>query len=333
MPWEFERNYDNGRYHRTRPANSRRHRYPVHRPLSSVWNDRDVLHLAHGCRGGSPSRPPSREAIAQLGDPTARPISAAGHETTEQAFVLAARPILDSASPRMAFLEPEQSYPYDNWSLPYLAFDELDRKLFRSKLRGNVCLKWSMIPYGIPGRTSRAGLEYPRITIELSDILPNTTKIGVLTALLHQMIHAYFLQCCGYQSEGQGRSGYGLGHDFEFLAFKDLISRKYSSVLPRRKSSVPFSWNPLDNPRLPGRGREHSSLIRSQPGCSNCHQKDSPLWEEDILHLASWIQHAASLFPQEPTTPIQDAGNKIIGYSQASKEYGSTNGLRYGNRG
>lgn len=261
--------------------------------------------------------------MAQLKNKTAKPMSPASHETTEEAFVLTAKIIRDSTSSEMALLKPT----YDKWSLPFLVFDELDRKLFRSKLKGNVCLEWSSIYDGAPGRTTQAGFKHSRIAIELSEMLLKTTKMGIFTALLHQMIHAYFLQCCGYQSEGLLRAGYDLDHGPEFLALKALIDLEYLQN-PRTRISPPlFSWNPLDDPRLSRRGRRPFGYTEFRPGSSDCCMTDRPFQKEDYMKVKWWIDHAAAgaFFPFESTTTtVSGKGNKSIECgSQASKGYSS----------
>lgn len=83
---------------------------------------------------------------------------------------------------------------------PFLLFDSLDQCLFRGKLKGMVFLKWRSLSDNSPGVTRVPGIKNPRISIEL-----NTRPFDergadlddMLDALIHQMIHAYFLVCCG----------------------------------------------------------------------------------------------------------------------------------------
>lgn len=284
----------------------------------------------YGHRDGSPSRPPSRDSIAQLEDITAKPISPASHETTKEAFVLTANIIKRFASSGVALLKPPRSHSYNEWFLPFLVFNELDRKLFRSKLKGNVCLEWSRLYDSVPGRTTRAGLKHPRITIELSEKLADTNEEGVVTALLHQMIHAYYLQCCGYQSEGLTRTGYDLAHGPEFLALKALIDYCYFQKSRGPGSPPLYSWNPLDIPMLSGRGRRPFGYPEYRPGSSDCCGTDGPLRKGQYMKVKLWIDRAAaSSFFSESTTTVPDKGNKPIEYgSQASKGYSSLGLLR-----
>ena len=290
MPGECPEWCANGRFQRTRSAYSRRRHDVAHRSSGSTRNRIGVPYPVHGRLDYSDSWSPSLEVYAELTDRISKPLSPAGRDTRERAFVAASELIKKNSHPRAAFLESEGTYLYDKRTLPFLVFDELDRKLFCSKLRGNVCLRWENVPWGIPGRAYQAGRKYPRITIELSEkMLLNASKTGILTALLHQMIHAYFLQCCGYRTKDSGSTGYDLGHGLEFQALKNVIIQYLRRTFSGRKPSHLYSWNPLQNSRLLGRAQEPYIYAESNTGCSNCYRGDLPLSRKQNETLKLWM--------------------------------------------
>jgi len=93
---------------------------------------------------------------------------------------------------------------------PFLLFDLLDRNLFQGLLKGMVYLKWRTLSDNAPGVTSAPDVKDSRICIEL-----NTRPFEerganldeLLDALIHQMIHAYFLVCCGKQGSSTEQDG------------------------------------------------------------------------------------------------------------------------------
>ena len=306
---------------RTRPAYSRHHHDLAHRPFGSTRDKIGVPHPVHGRLDYADSKIFSRETIADLADTNAKPRSPAGRDTNERAFVAASKLIQKTPHPRTAFLEAKGTYLQDNQTLPYLVFNGLDRMLFCSKLIGNVCLRWERLPWGVPGRTYRAGLRYPRITIELSEkLIWNVSKIGILTALLHQMIHAYFLQCCGYRAEDSGIAGYRLGHGLEFQALKNVIAWKLRETLSDRALSRLHSWNPFEITRPSGRIQEPFVHAESKPGCSNCYRGDLPLSRKQKETLRLWMEHAISSYQEYRSLEYS---------SQSSKGYGHPDILYY----
>ena len=326
MPWESSRWNGAGRLQRTRPAYSRHRHDLAHRLTGSTRDGIRVPHLAHGRLDDLSCRIPSREELAQLMDPNTKPLSPAGHDDIERAFVAASKSFLNPSSPRVALLEPERIRMCDKWVLPFLVFDELDKMLFCSKLKGNVCLKWSDLPWSISGSTSRAGLRNPRITVELSERL--LSNGGVLTALLHQMIHAYFLQCCGYWTGEADSTGYNLGHGPEFLALKVMISLIFLRIPQEKIWSALNNWNPLDNIRPSGRFRISATFAESKSGCSSCYRSDRLLGKKEQSRLKFWMDYAITSFSEKPTTTISCVDKKYMEQSsQAYKGYGSPNSL------
>lgn len=93
---------------------------------------------------------------------------------------------------------------------PFLLFDSLDKTIFQGKLKGMVFLKWRALTDNSPGITSAPGVRDTRICIELN-IRPyeehDAELDELLDALLHQMIHAYFLVCCGKQTKSTTADG------------------------------------------------------------------------------------------------------------------------------
>lgn len=83
---------------------------------------------------------------------------------------------------------------------PFLMFNCLDKALFQNKLKDMVHLKWVRMCGGSPGSTSVPSKEIPRICIRLNRTEfedGRATIDDMLDVLIHQMIHAYFLVCCG----------------------------------------------------------------------------------------------------------------------------------------
>ncbi|TKA79640.1 hypothetical protein B0A55_03447 [Friedmanniomyces simplex] len=95
---------------------------------------------------------------------------------------------------------------------PFLVFEYLNTALFGGKLRGMVHVRWKALASNSPGTTSAAGVVpgVTRICIELNRT-PFQDGDGeideLLDALIHQMIHAYFLVTCGAQKKGAQQDG------------------------------------------------------------------------------------------------------------------------------
>ncbi|CAK1361927.1 hypothetical protein CB0940_02753 [Cercospora beticola] len=86
----------------------------------------------------------------------------------------------------------------------YMFFDLLDDKLFAGKLQGAVYLRWRSMPSNLPGVTSAPKVipEIARVCIDLNrtPFEDDTADIDdLLCAMIHQMIHAFLLVCCGAQ--------------------------------------------------------------------------------------------------------------------------------------
>lgn len=139
---------------------------------------------------GSDEPAPSQEEVDNLWDKEVEP--AEPHECLEpeEAFGLAALALEDTKITYAPCLDPRKKCSYSRRNLPFMVFNDLDNLLFRSMLKGNVDLTWTMLPPGMDARTSRPGLKgRPRISIELSKSVGKTCARGyVLRILLHQMV-------------------------------------------------------------------------------------------------------------------------------------------------
>ncbi|EMC97940.1 hypothetical protein BAUCODRAFT_408506 [Baudoinia panamericana UAMH 10762] len=95
---------------------------------------------------------------------------------------------------------------------PFIIFDYLSRALFGGKLRGMVHLSWKSLASFSPGITSAPGVVpgISRVCIELNSTPFEDGEAEIdnlLDALIHQMIHAYFLIACGAQPKGSKQDG------------------------------------------------------------------------------------------------------------------------------
>ncbi|KAK5137257.1 hypothetical protein LTR08_000227 [Meristemomyces frigidus] len=87
---------------------------------------------------------------------------------------------------------------------PFIVFDPLDRALFGGKLRGMVYMRWKSQVSNSPGTTSAPrvldGIRRPCIELNKAPFEDGDGHIDdLLDALIHQMIHAFFLVACGAQ--------------------------------------------------------------------------------------------------------------------------------------
>ena len=95
---------------------------------------------------------------------------------------------------------------------PRIIFNRLDKALFGGKLKNMVYLRWKSHITFACGTTSAPGVVrgISRICIELNKV-PFEQGYGnmdvLLDALIHQMIHAFFLVCCGAQPKGAKEDG------------------------------------------------------------------------------------------------------------------------------
>ncbi|KAL8882414.1 MAG: hypothetical protein Q9192_007588 [Flavoplaca navasiana] len=157
--------------------------------------------------------------------------------------------------------------------LPFKVFNEIDREYFRATLKGNVSICWSRLRKGVYAQTKCADVEgNPRIQIDLSPKLGEYGhRYDILGALVHQMIHAYYLQCCGHNDKENNGTGQILGHRLAFLALRKCI---IEHCWPLQEILL----RPPLGPYLAGRRRlGHPSVDdgKRSPGVSYCaHFKD-----------------------------------------------------------
>lgn len=94
--------------------------------------------------------------------------------------------------------------------VPEMLFDGLDKALFGGKLEKMVRLRWKLFASSTPGVTAAPGIHGRRICIQLNKA-PFENGDGdiddLLDAMIHQMIHAFFLVCCGAQPKGANQDG------------------------------------------------------------------------------------------------------------------------------
>ncbi|KAL8828217.1 MAG: hypothetical protein Q9170_006696 [Blastenia crenularia] len=147
--------------------------------------------------------------------------------SVEEAFTLAERQLKSHVRRQIACIHqcPGPMTLAQKQKLPFQVFNELDKEYFRSVLNGNVSLGWSYLPNNMFSRTVRAGRNNnPRIRIELSPALyQGPLRCDILAALIHQMVHAYYLQCCGYRDRGFSGEGHDLGHEQSFQALLECV--------------------------------------------------------------------------------------------------------------
>ena len=132
---------------------------------------------------------PSRDELENLRERNATPAKSHLQLETNEAFGLAYQALDDVNITRVPCLDRDKRLVYKARYLPLMVFNELDKLLFRSVLKGNVFLTLATLPPGIYARTSRPGLhDRPRISIELSPAILRERRNYVLGTLLHQMI-------------------------------------------------------------------------------------------------------------------------------------------------
>ena len=124
-----------------------------------------------------------------------------------------------------ALLQPACSH-FEEY--PYLVFDLLDKTFFDNKLKDMVYLEWYSGPSSLVGQTSAPKVIKPRITIQLNRrSLTSCLPEEVMAHLIHQMVHAYLLVCCGPETKEHKRDGRLLdGLHFGVLLYriKELVA-------------------------------------------------------------------------------------------------------------
>ncbi|KAI4109314.1 MAG: hypothetical protein LQ339_001814 [Xanthoria mediterranea] len=195
--------------------------------------------------------------------------------------------------------------------LPFKVFNELDREFFRSTLKGNVSLSWPRLKDGVLSQTTRAGHNgEPRNRIELSTVL---LKLGhrryIFAELIHQMIHAYYLQCCGSSDQDSSGTGYDLGHGPAFLALLRCIGQHCE---PLRRFLSPDLQDPFlgHQYRLGQRSIHNGLLAKQNAGMSSCYVQH---FHANSVDVQDWrntaVAKTASLQEVEKPGSTSQPGN------------------------
>ncbi|KAF2635283.1 hypothetical protein P280DRAFT_411968 [Massarina eburnea CBS 473.64] len=114
--------------------------------------------------------------------------------------------------------------------IPYHIFNKLDETLFAGHLKNAVYLDIRSLGPDVSGHTHSQGwgpdAKVKRVSIILNgDVLQEARSKDIVAALIHHMIHAYFLVACGPQQEKEvayGRLGHGHHFGKIMMAIKEL---------------------------------------------------------------------------------------------------------------
>ena len=176
---------------------------------------------------GSSEIVPTKDDLTVLKEATLRVAREPDYASPEEAIKIAEASMkaTRTANKRRPRCHPPQTF--NGESLPFQLFNDVDAKVFAGALRGNVMLRWAQLPYGLLGMTTQPGKRSnPRILIELSgNLLLARSKETILRVLLHQMTHAYFVQCCGYDYAYERGKDVSLAHNLPFSALLAVIQR------------------------------------------------------------------------------------------------------------
>ena len=184
---------------------------------------------------GSIKKDPSSDDLFLLKDVKTKPARKDHHELTpDQAVKLVyenVRKLCEGASSTDGYGRRTIS----GEDLPFQIFNDIDKLLFGGVLKGNVCLQIKQrLGGGEDGACSRAGKDGPRIAITLSRGLIERTAGGkyggrdpgfLVEVLLHQMTHAYLLQCCGFRDSAAEGNGCDLSHSPHFSMIASMFER------------------------------------------------------------------------------------------------------------
>jgi len=154
--------------------------------------------------------------------------------------------------------------------LPFYVFNDIDTALFSGVLKGNVYLKWAPLPTALFGRTIRAGRSAcPRIAIELADhVLARGAPEEILEVLVHQMIHAFLLQCCGHRNHDVSGNGHNLRHGLEFSTIAYIFQKHF---FPKRDTFSPAEIGCIGDPAYHARSRHmRHTYLKDEAGSSFC---------------------------------------------------------------
>ena len=270
---------------------------------------------SYGTQGSwinGPDQPaPSAAALRNLQDKQAHPREATKRLDLEEAFGLAHEALGSMKMTSIPCLShSSRAVRYSGHDLPFMVFDDLDKNLFRSVLKGNVYLKWTSLPRGIFARTSRPGLHgRPRTTIELSEDVAGHLE-ATLGILLHQMIHAYYIQCCGHKNKRVAGKGHSLSHKEEFWSLRLSLKEHF---LPGEGNV----WGASKDSRS-GMSRNISRHHAFTPGSSNCYCGQSrsrpnevSLWRKLAIQGAKTASIARAMSSYGDGSSSNSSANRI----------------------
>ena len=295
------------RYGQFPPAiRHRRHRRDHYAPGRSVISSRST-----GSRSslldGELKQGPTTQDISVVRSTTIAPATQSLTLSPEEAYTLVHQALQGHVRARISCLDSRRLMTTrEKEELPFKVFNEIDREYFRATLKGNVSICWSRLRKGVYAQTKCADVEgNPRIQIDLSPMLGEYGhRSDILAALVHQMVHAYYLQCCGHTDKENSVTGHVLGHGLAFLALRKCI---IEHCWPLQEILL----RPLLAPYLAGRRRlGHSSVADGKriPGVSYCtHFKD----RYNSVDVQDWHNTAVA-----KTVSLQDL-RKASGTSQS----------------
>ena len=253
---------------------------------------------------------PKKDDIIILKDPALKPVRDHHSFTQEQAIKLALQ--FDSqrndSSKDAGSATKQRAAQFAE--LPFHIFNDIDATLFSGLLRGNVYLTWAKLPRGLSGRTTRPGRQAcPRIAIELShDIIATEHPEVLVSTLLHQMIHAYLLQCCGHKNAKVPGSGHNLAHNVEFAVMAMIIQDRISPLSKQEYPATLGCWDfhsPGNAPKTRRNGARALDRSPAEAGSSICdarrHGPPVQFCEKMAEHIGSTIKlPKVVLHPKSP---------------------------------
>ncbi|KAL8833482.1 MAG: hypothetical protein Q9176_007957 [Flavoplaca citrina] len=250
---------------------------------------------------------PTTQDISVLRSTTIAPATQSLTLPPEEAYTLVHQALQGHVRARISCLDSRRLMTTrEKEELPFKVFNEIDREYFRATLKGNVSICWSRLRKGVYAQTKCADVEgNPRIQIDLSPMLGEYGhRCDILAALVHQMIHAYYLQCCGHSDKENSGTGHVLGHGLAFLALRKCI---IEHCWPLQEILL----RPLLARYLAGRRRLGYSGVddgKRSPGVSYCpHFKD----RYNSVDVQDWRNTAVA-----KTVSLQDL-RKASGTSQS----------------
>ena len=243
---------------------------------------------------------PSLEERENLKERSARPANQHSYLKREEAFGLAEQALEDYRRTDIYCLHCRMSSA-EKQSLPFRIFNDLDKELFRSVLRGNVSLCWAHLSRGYLSETRPAGIENdPRIQILLSHQLHEEARpVTIIVSLLHQMIHAYYLQCCGSLDYEFSGTGHDLGHGYEFYALMRSMEKKLPIISGPMQEHEELMTSHRERARLDGHANKKSI----------CYHR---AYRQDSLSFQNWrnLARAMTKSAQESHLLDKDPWNK-----------------------